>query len=273
MNTPPEAFKWLNTEQSLADVDRFAWQFKRNDIAYDLTPKTTPWVFVGGSYPGMRAAFMREKYPDTIYASYASSAPTQAQTDMSVYFEPVWDGMQAYGYANCSRDINAAVRYIDNLLEKPVPAAKIKEQFLGLGAAANSHATFADALSTIFYSWQAYGVAGGKQGLGAFCDFIETDPKTNQTAGREGWAASKGAAWTVARWAAWDQFVPIVNDYMTTNCSGSQTVKGDCNLDVVPADPATISWTWQYCTQWGESFLPPIPLSPFPPSNCSEHGG
>ncbi|KAF2273112.1 peptidase S28 [Westerdykella ornata] len=251
VNTPPEAFKWLNTEQSLADVDRFAWQFKRKDISYDLTPKTTPWIFVGGSYPGMRAAFMRDKYPDTIYAGYASSAPTQAQIDMSVYFEPVWDGMQAYGYGNCSRDINAAVRYIDNMLEKPVTAAKIKEQFLGLGAADNSHATFADALGTIFYTWQAYGPDGGKQGIGAFCDWIERDPKTNRTAGREGWATSKGAAWTVARWAAWDQFVPMVNDFMTTDCSGSQTVKGNCNLDLKFGDPAMISWTWQYCTQWG----------------------
>jgi hypothetical protein len=253
LNTPAEDFEFLTTEQSLADVDRFAKQFSRKNINATLTPDKTPWVFVGGSYPGMRAAFMRDQYPDTIYAAYASSAPVQASVDQSFYFDPVWRGMNAKGFGNCTRDIQAAVRYMDNIMDTDERgAAKLKQQFLGLGAEKNSHATFADALTTIFYLWQSYGVEGGKQGLRQFCDYIETDPASKEVAPEEGWAESKGAKWTTDRWATYPAFTPIVNDALETECSGKKNVTGDCDLNRQFSDPSMISWTWQYCTQWGK---------------------
>lgn len=257
-------FKFLTTEQSLADVDRFAKQFSRPSINYTLTPDVTPWVFVGGSYPAMRAAFMRDKYPDTIFASYASSAPTEARVDMSVYFEPVYRGLNTYGFGNCTKDIHAAIQYMDKVMENPKKSAALKEQFLGLGAGNNTNPTFADALTTPFYQWQSYGVEGGTFGLRAFCDWIETDPKTNKTAPAEGWAKSKGASFTVDRWASYQYFVDMVNTYMTTDCSGKVNVTGDCNLNLRFTDPASISWTWQYCTQWGESLRLLSLLYPLP---------
>lgn len=275
VNTPPESFKFLTTEQSLADVDRFAKQFTRKNINYTLTPDTTPWVFVGGSYPGMRAAFIRDKYPDTIYASYASSAPVQASIDQSFYFEPVWRGMNKYGFGNCSRDIQAATRYMDRIMDTDhAGAAKLKVQFLGLGAANNSHATFADALTTIFATWQSYGVEAGTMGLRRFCDWIETDPDTQKLAPAEGWARSKGANFTVGRWAEYPWFASNVNTYMETNCSGRANVSGDCDLNRKFTDPAMISWTWQYCTQWGTFkclllLLPPH-LTQLPSSSISQ---
>ncbi|KAF1846223.1 peptidase S28 [Cucurbitaria berberidis CBS 394.84] len=252
INTPPEAFRFLTTEQSLADVDRFAKQFARKNINYTLTPDKTPWVFVGGSYPAMRAAFMRDQYPETIYASYASSAPVQASVDQSFYFEPIWRGLNKYGFGNCSRDIQAATRYMDRIMDKDhAGAAKLKEQFLGRGAAKNSHATFADALTTIFATWQSYGVESGVTGLRRFCDWIETDPDTRTLAPAEGWAKSKGANFTVARWATYPWFAANVNNLMETECSGKANVTGNCDLDRKFTDPASIAWTWQYCTQWG----------------------
>ncbi|KAL1651096.1 hypothetical protein SLS61_005614 [Didymella pomorum] len=252
LDTPPETFKYLTTEQSLADVVQFAKQFKRKNINATLTPDKTPWIFVGGSYPAMRAAFMRNMYPDTIYASYASSAPVEASVDQSFYFEPVYRGMNKYGFGNCTQDIKAAIKYIDHTFDTDRSAsAKLKEQFLGKGAASNAHATFADALTTIFYLWQSYGVDGGSGSLRSFCDYIETDPKTNTTAPAEGWSKSKGAKYVVDRWATWKTFTPLVNSYMETECSGKQNVTGTCNLNNRFTDPASISWTWQYCTQWG----------------------
>jgi hypothetical protein len=257
INTPPEAFEFLTTEQSLADVDHFAKQFTRKGINATLTPDKTPWVFVGGSYPGMRAAFMRNMYPDTIYASWASSAPVQASVDQSFYFDPVWRGMNAKGFGNCTKDIQAAVRYMDKVMDTDQRGAtKLKQQFLGLGAEKNSHATFADALSTIFYVWQSYGIEGGASGLRRFCDYIETDPGTKALAPKEGWAKGKGAKWTVDRWASYAPFVPNVNSYLETECSGKMNVTGNCDLDRRFTDPAMISWTWQYCSQWGMSSFP-----------------
>jgi hypothetical protein len=253
VNTPPEAFRFLTTEQSLADVDFFAKQFKRKNINYTLTPDKTPWVFVGGSYPAMRAAFMRDKYPDTIYASFASSAPVQASVDQSFYFDPIWRGLNKYGFGNCSRDIQAAVRYMDKVMDTDRSgAAKLKNQFLGLGASNNSHATFADALTTIFATWQSYGVEGGTMGLRRFCDWIETDPDTQKFAPAEGWARSKGAKFSVDRWADYPWFTSNVNMYLETTCSGRDNIAGVCDLNRKFTDPSMIAWTWQYCTQWGE---------------------
>ncbi|KAF2124349.1 hypothetical protein P153DRAFT_130305 [Dothidotthia symphoricarpi CBS 119687] len=252
LDTPAEAFKYLTTEQSLADVDTFARQFKRKNINATLTPESTPFIFIGGSYPAMRAAFMREKYPDTIYASYASSAPVQASVDMSFYFDPVVRGLEHYGFGNCSADIKAAIKYMDKVMDgSRSGAADLKTRFLGKGADANSHATFADALTTPFYLWQSYGVEGGQLGLRRFCDFIETDPASNTTAPAEGWAKPKGAKFTVDRWASMPWFAGMVNAYMETDCSGKANVTGDCDLNRRFTDPASISWTWQYCTQWG----------------------
>lgn len=125
-----------------------------------LTPASTPWIFVGGSYPGMRAAFVREKYPDTIFASLSSSAPVQAQVNMSVYFDVVYRGLTALGFANCTNDIVAAVRYIDAQLANATTAAAIKKLYLGAGADSNSNEGFADVLTYIYYGWQSSEVNG-----------------------------------------------------------------------------------------------------------------
>tara|TARA_R110002003_G_scaffold140_23_gene12901 strand:- start:5835 stop:7226 length:1392 start_codon:yes stop_codon:yes gene_type:complete len=277
INTPAEDFRYLTTEQSLADVDRFAKQFSRKNINYTLTPDKTPWVFVGGSYPAMRAAFMRDKYPDTIYASYASSAPVQASVDQSFYFEPIWRGLNKYGFGNCSRDIQAAVRYMDRIMDSnATAAAQLKIQFLGLGAEKNSHATFADALTTIFATWQSYGVEGGTVGLRRFCDWIETDTDGMKPtiAGADGLSKGKGAKYTVARWADYPWFNSNVNQYLETECSGKENVLGNCDLNRKFTDPAMISWTWQYCTQWGKSihaFLAPISFPLHDPPYSQEH--
>ncbi|EKG13057.1 Peptidase S28 [Macrophomina phaseolina MS6] len=259
LDTAPEDFIYLTSEQALADVPVFAANFSRANFPdIDLTPSSTPWIFIGGSYPGMRAAFMREYYPETIFASFASSAPVQAQNDMSVYFEPVYRGMNAYGFGNCSKDIHAAINYMDELMENPAAAATLKTKFLGRNADKNSNAGFGDALSTIFWYWQSYGV---EISLRPFCDWIETDHgssnATNSTvAGADGWAPSRGAEYVVEQWASYPGFAETVSSSLDTICEGStpptdNSTAPECNLEKRFEDPSSISWTWQYCTQWG----------------------
>jgi hypothetical protein len=203
----------------------------------------------------MRAAFMRSRYPSTVFAAWASSAPVQARLDLSGYFDPMWDGLQRYGFGNCTRDVQAAVRWVDRELDaSPGRAAAVKRVFLGKGAEANSHAAFADALTTVWGAWMTYGVEGGVVGLRKFCDWIETDMDglAPKVAGRDGWAQSKGAEWVARRWARYPWWVGNVNRYLETECSGSEDVAGQCDLNRKFTDPSLISWTWQYCTQWGE---------------------
>jgi hypothetical protein len=251
LNTPASAFEYLDTEQALADVPAFAWNFTRKNFPdVDLTPGSTPWVFVGGSYPGIRAAFVRHTYPETIFASYAASAPVEASIDMSFYFEPAWKGMIAYGYGNCTADIQAAVRAMDDIMDAGGNQSfALKEKFLGSGTGNNTNSGFADALTTIFANWQSYGAS---YGIGSFCDYISTDPVTKKTSDASGWAAVKGVQFTIDRWASWPNWISTVNEGMNTQCAGPNNGKStSCNLSARSSLPDSISWGWQYCTQWG----------------------
>ena len=92
-------------------------------------------------------------------------------------------------------------------------------------------------------------------GLRSFCDHIGTDPAAkNQTSPATGWAPVKGVNFTIARMATWPGLVAQTNEYLFTHCEGSvqnSTKVPECSLDNPFEDPAMISWTWQYCTQWG----------------------
>ncbi|KAJ5162771.1 Peptidase S28 [Penicillium coprophilum] len=184
IDTEPEHWQYLNNKQALADLPFFAEKFTRANYSdVDLTPGATPWVMVGGSYSGMRSAFTRHLYPDTIYAAYASSAPVEARIDMSVYFDQVYDGMAANGRLNCTKDIKAALEYIDWQLSKSKSsAAAIKRKFLGEGAEKNSNGDFSSALQTIYWYFQSYGFGGGTGSLDSFCEHMETDPETGKAA-------------------------------------------------------------------------------------------
>ena len=120
-------------------------------------------MFIGGSYPGTRAALVREKYPETIFASLSSSAPVHAQIDMSVYWEQVYRGLNAMGFKNCTKDVVAAIKYIDDQLSRENTAAALKKQYLGVGADNNTNEIFAYALRKIFEAWQ-YTLVEGNPG-------------------------------------------------------------------------------------------------------------
>ncbi|KAG0136168.1 serine carboxypeptidase S28-domain-containing protein [Tuber indicum] len=254
--TPVEEFRWLNTAQALADIPAFANNFTlRSFSSIDLTPASTPWVFIGGSYPGSRAAFARHKYPETIFASFSSSAPVQAQIDMSAYFEQVYRGLRGLGFKNCTNDIVAAIRYIDDQLSRADTSAAIKKQYLGRGAENNSNEGFADALTYIYYSWQSNLTEGSPANMRSFCDWVSTNPETGEVSGEEGWAKSKGAKFASDRWASWEPFGTVVNRFAPTSCAGyygnSTVGPPKCRLDDPFPDPAAVSWTYQYCSEWG----------------------
>ncbi|KAJ6783012.1 hypothetical protein PWT90_09191 [Aphanocladium album] len=112
-----QGYKYLSVEQALADVAFFANNFNKTELGLNhnvqstvgLDPYNTPWIFVGGSYPGARAAWMRAKYPEIIYASWASSAPVQFEFDGSPYYDPVMRSMAT----NCTNGIRSAIKYMD----------------------------------------------------------------------------------------------------------------------------------------------------------------
>jgi hypothetical protein len=249
VNTDQAELQYLTVEQALEDVAHFARNFTRTNHT-DLTPDKTPWVFVGASYPGARAAWMRNFYPDVIFASYAASAPVQARVDFSSYYDQLYRSMVANGFGNCTKDIHAAVNYIDQVLdgspyhvgndtsEAGRNVTALKESFLGQGYGNGTNfGLVAGSLSSdIPGDFQYYGLEGRyTSGIRGFCDYISTDPETNQTSGSDGWAKEKGAEWTTNRWASYG------------TCANGTCGTGDGLLQ----DSDVIAWTWQTCTELG----------------------
>ncbi|RDW67221.1 putative serine peptidase, family S28 [Aspergillus mulundensis] len=252
-NTPPEHWKYLTTRQALADIPVFAENFTRPSFEkYDLTPELTPWIMVGGSYPGARAAFARKEYPDTIFAAFASSAVVHAQIDMSVYYEQIYRSMVANGLGNCALDIHAALEYIDDQLSQEDTAVAIKQLFFGVGAEKNSNEDFTAALSGIFGYFQSYGLEGPSGSLGPFCRHLESDPVTGLAAGPEGLAPRLGNKYLAERWATWPTFTEVINLNYETNCEGlNKRTATSCELNKPVTRADAIAWTWQYCSEWG----------------------
>lgn len=115
-NTTKEQWKFHTVEQALEDVIYFAQRFTfphpdPHTAAYRPHPSTTPWIFTGGSYSGARAAFIRLRNPETFYASWASSAPVEAQIDMSSY----WKAAERALPRNCSNDWIAVTKFVDDV--------------------------------------------------------------------------------------------------------------------------------------------------------------
>jgi hypothetical protein len=197
--------QWLTAENALKDFDVFANQFQwANFSNVDFSPSITPWVVIGGSYPGMRAAMLRYFFPETVFASYAASPPLEAQRNMSIYYEQVYRGMVAYGLGNCTNNIRRALNHIDSQLDEPETAAAIKIQFLGRTADKNSNGGFVDTLQIPFFDWQGSGV---DDLLNSFCDALEFSNVTG--IGTEGHVTDKVLA---DRWAAWPEFIDLVNE-------------------------------------------------------------
>lgn len=79
-------FKYLTIEQALEDVVYFARNFNLpSRSSVDFRPSAVPWIFLGGSYSGSRAAWLRQRNPEIIFASLSSSAPMQLQVDFWQY--------------------------------------------------------------------------------------------------------------------------------------------------------------------------------------------
>ena len=114
--TTKEQWQFHTVDQALQDIVDFAQNFSfphpdPRTTAYRPHPSTTPWIFIGGSYPGIRAAYLRIRNPETIFASWASSAPVEAQIDLSSY----WQEVERVLPRNCSSDWVAVVKYFDDV--------------------------------------------------------------------------------------------------------------------------------------------------------------
>ncbi|TVY83653.1 putative extracellular serine carboxypeptidase [Lachnellula suecica] len=178
-----DAYKYLTNEQALQDAVYFARNFQRVGFE-NLGSDSTPWVWIGGSYPGMRAAMIRQRNPDVFFASWASSAPVQAQVENPVYWNTILQTMPK----NCSADVHAAITYADGILihgneeeialfRRAVFLANSADPKQGLHFENPESMTRWNIASILAYPFQrgmpTFQISGYNGALGDFCNEIE----------------------------------------------------------------------------------------------------
>lgn len=222
-----ETLQFLDLPQSVFDMTYFA---KNVPLEFDATggrgnAPHSPWVLVGGSYPGALAAWTSIIDPGTFWAYHASSAVVEAIYDFYPYFEAVERAIPR----NCSSDVRAVIGYVDRVFAEGTAQDiyKLKAMF-GLENLEH-HDDFAAALATPLWSWQ-----GDEETVFDFCDYIE------------GSAYSTGSN-GIGLEAAIPAYAAYINS--TTDCH-----KYDCstyNPRIKWNDPTDLDndrqWNWMLC--------------------------
>ena len=104
----PGHLDYLTTDQALADLAAFAaWARAARGVRADARV-----VAIGGSYPGMLAAFARATYPDVFAMAVASSAPVHGVLDFTGFQDAVtaaysMDAEGVAGSPECASAIDA----------------------------------------------------------------------------------------------------------------------------------------------------------------------
>ncbi|KAL8354216.1 hypothetical protein RB601_003867 [Gaeumannomyces tritici] len=173
-----ENLKYLDLKNSIQDMVYFAHNFKAPfDPAEGATaPGRVPWLYSGGSYSGALAGWIAAKAPGTFWAIHGSSGVVEAVADMWTMFVPVQEAMPR----NCSRDVSAAIDYMDGILMSGSQAQKdkLKAKFKLDGL---SDADFGQAIENGPWLWQSTQFYSANKDLGGpgfnsfhrFCDYVE----------------------------------------------------------------------------------------------------
>lgn len=256
------AYQYLNTEQALQDPVYFAHHFQPpglEDYWSMLKPDSTPWIWLGGSYPGVRGADMRVRNPETFYASWASSAPTQAAVDMWTYYAQAERSMTR----NCSADYTHVTNYVDSVLANGTESEKDDVKVALYKAIASSSGarapksinrteatemTNVDVGNNLLIPLNFYQYYGFEAGVQPFCDIMETFNQTGVRTTDNGGtapaiASESGIAIDHNITAAWNAFLVGI---------------AEIDYDSIPNDPtegdtiAGYSWMWQYCSEYGK---------------------
>ncbi|KAI0630671.1 serine carboxypeptidase S28-domain-containing protein [Trametes polyzona] len=242
-NTTAEEWQFLNTEQALEDVVYFANRFSlpKHGLANGtsnniLHPSRTPWVWLGGSYPGVRGALLRVRNPETIFAVWASSAPVHAQVDMASYYKAAERSLTR----NCSADWVAVTRFVDDTLRNGTTEERADLKFRLLSARSDdvtreaaANASDVSAAGVLMDPLSFYQYYGFEASVLPFCNVLETRNATI-TPFETGLAANLGIH------DAFDAFLAAIREV---------------NYDAIPGGPddpvQDRSWMWQYCSEYG----------------------
>ncbi|MCJ1420932.1 hypothetical protein MMC32_007292 [Xylographa parallela] len=267
-----DAYKYLNNEQAMEDVVYLATHFqppgysKKEGAA--LSSPLTPWIWIGGSYAGTRAARSRIRNPDVFFASWSSSGPLQNVVADWTYYNPIAQTMPA----NCSADVQAAIAYADHIItDGSADEVALLRRALFIANNANpkdnagistpedlSYWRIASILAYpfqgSFFNFQTFGYA---LGLSTFCRQLETwtpfnsssfnltSPPSVITNNTDDSPAT--AAGIAATHGPQNAFYALLYAIIQKGITDYQMFPGNPRA---PAD--TAAWFWQLCSEFGE---------------------
>ncbi|KAE9409902.1 hypothetical protein BT96DRAFT_460529 [Gymnopus androsaceus JB14] len=205
--------KFHTIQQAIDDLAYFA----QNAVlpqpnGANLSPATTPWVLIGGSYSGALTSWTMVNKPDVFWAGYASSAVVEAIMDYWGYFVPIRDFMPA----NCSADVEAVIAHVDQVFtSNDTTAIQVVKDNWGLGEMTHLD-DVAGSLRNNLFDWQSLSPDTGPGAIFfEFCDALEV--KDGVSAPAEGW----GLEHALPAWGAfWN------STYLELICDGDDVV--DC---------------------------------------------
>ncbi|KAJ7771109.1 peptidase S28 [Mycena maculata] len=209
-----------------------------------VTPATTPWILVGGSYSGALTSWTMVNKPGLFAAGYASSAVVEAILNFWEYFEPE----RLFMAANCSADVEAVIAHIDEVFggSNKTAIQAIKTSF-GMGDVTHLD-DVVSALQDNLFDWQSLSLSGGAGGLFfQFCDALEVKNGINAPAA--GWGLDHALeAWS-SFWRT-TYFALVCGDDDAEDCLGTYNTSQSFWTDT-SVDNAGRSWFWIVCNQVG----------------------
>ncbi|MCJ1288982.1 hypothetical protein MMC34_000513 [Xylographa carneopallida] len=267
-----DAYKYLNNEQATEDAVYFATHFQppgySEEEGAQLSSPSAPWIWIGGSYAGTRAARIRIRNPDVFYASWSSSGPVQNVVADWTYYNPIEQTMPA----NCSADVQAGVAYADHvltegstdkiiLLRRAVFIANSANPKCITGISSPDDLSSWDIASFLAYpfqgssfNFQSYGYA---KGLSTFCRQLETWTPFNTSSFSLETPSSvitnntdnspPTAAGIAATQGAQNAFYALLYAIIQKRISDYRMFPSNPRA---PGDAA--AWYWQLCSEFGE---------------------
>lgn len=109
-DTSFENLRWLNLQQSLADIARFIAHYKDNNYGAENS-RVILW---GRSFGGSLAIWARQKYPHLVDGAWGSSAPLNAVLEYSQTLVNMYNLMNQIGGEECGQLIFDAFREIED---------------------------------------------------------------------------------------------------------------------------------------------------------------
>lgn len=231
--------RYLSSQQALADYAYFH-DYLNQQLSI---PASVPWIVFGGSYSGNLAAWIKAKYPQLFFGSFAASSPVLAQHDFPEYFEVVANSIGP----QCTQLVQTANNVVTQLLQTTDGKDKLQTLFqtcTPIGGA-NDVALFLEDLSEPFASVVQYNNDNTNYepfNITGLCSLMSSssDPLTSlyNTVKAYRDFAYGGACMEVA-------YADYINDLQATS--------------------AGRSWTYQTCTEFGYFQTGESSAQPFSP--------